>query len=152
MGNVLDLFGIKQIYQRAPGGRLWFLKNTPDEIMNDPLVELNEGVLGNATDGFHLDDNSQVRFSVFPSEDNVQLKADSDPDMDQSEAKARDYMFKPGDWMMFEMGGRFKMTQVPSGDDGSLTLKGPTGRHSTPEPWCDGTDYVARLFCANSGG
>ena len=150
MGNKLDLFGIKEIYQTNPARNIeWFLKNSAAQIMADPLFDLDENVEGGPVNGFTLDDNGQVRLSVFPTTDNIFTDADKDKDMNQAEAKARGYIFKPGDWQSVEMTGRFKMTNVPSGDDGSLTLKAGTGGHSTPEPWCDGSDYVSRLFCSD---
>lgn len=133
-----DKFGIKMLYPNATDtSKNWFIK---DGFEDDSRVRLDEGVKGNGTDGYRLDDNSKVRFSVAAIKD-----TDIGCKNDFSASEKRGYVYKSTDWKQVEQTCYFKLSYAKPTDN-SIIMKGPTGEHHSNTDCCSGSAYQVRLM------
>ncbi len=146
---VNDKFGIKEIFpskSTATTPKAWFIENG---FQNNDRVRLDEGVSGNATDGFKLDDNSKVRFTVAADDKDSDIGCSND----FTKSTSRGYVYKPNDWMGeansgVEMTGYYKTT-FAGPKDNPIIMKGPTGEHHSNTDCCSGSAHMIHIGGAN---
>ena len=124
----------------------WFIK---DGFRNDDRVRLDEGVSGNNNDGYRLDDNSMVRFTVAAVKDE-----DTECTNDFDKSTLRGYVNKSTDWMAransgVEMTAYFKMSDIDQSDSSvkgnPIIMKGPTGEHHSNTDCCSGSAHMVHI-------
>jgi len=142
---VNDKFDVKQIYpskSTATTPKSWFIENG---FQNNDRVRLNEGVSGNETDGFKLDDNSKVRFTVCADDKDTDIGCTND----FTKSTSRGYVYKTNDWMGeansgVEMTGFYKTT-FAGPKDNPIIMKGPTGEHHSNTDCCSGSAHMIHI-------
>src|SRR5688572_27561612 len=111
----------------------WFIS---DGFEDSPRVRLDESVSGNNTDGFQLNDNSKVRFSVAADNQDVDIGCGGDFD----ERVAKGFTHKSNDWKNVEFTAFYKVT-FWGPEDNYIVMKGPTGEHHSDTDCCTGSSY-----------
>lgn len=137
-----DKFEVKMIYPTMTGDNVpksWFIH---DNFEDDPRVRLDEKVSGDNSRGYHLDDNSMVRFTVSADSNDTDIGCDND----FAESTTRGYVYKKNDWMGransgVEFTGFFKASDSGPTDN-PVIMKGPTGEHHSNTKCCSGSSHM----------
>ena len=148
---VNDQFGIKMLYPTLPQAsdvpKSWFIK---DGFRSDDRVRLDESVSGNNNDGYKLDSNEKVRFTICADSKDVDIGCEAN----FATATSRGYVYKQNDWMAkansgVEMTAYFKMTQIDESDStvkgNPIIMKGPTGEHHSNTDCCSGAAHMIHI-------
>lgn len=136
----VDGFGVRMIYPTRAGGETWAIGDDP----NDDDRFLPQGTLARNTDGswrFEDDDeNDKVRMSVTTSAGYHQDQVVTD----HTALAARGYMQSPRDWKNVEITGYVRVIDVSNNGD-EITWYARGGKHSNPQPFCEGVAYKGDL-------
>ena len=149
--NLVDPFGIREIYPTKAGGEQWFMNMS--DITHDPRTSFTASNpdLTRNPDGSWKVSSTQVRFNVFPSSGYHHELITA---LNQQQLETKGYMQSPNDWKDVEITGYLKLNKQ-GGDvrghsgamvGGHYTLYARGGRHTgfgAPEGGCEGTSYHA---------
>jgi hypothetical protein len=149
--NLVDPFGIKEIYPTKDGGEQWFMDMS--DITQDPRASFedsNTGLTRNP-DGSWKVSSAEVRFNVLPSSGYHHELINT---LDQQQLAAKGYMQSPNDWKNVEITGYLKLNSQGGdvrGHSGALlgghfTLYARGGKHTgfgASQGGCEGTSYHA---------
>jgi hypothetical protein len=104
--NLVDPFGIKEIYPTAAGGDQWFMNM--NDITQDPRASFEDSDTGltRNPDGSWKVSSTEVRFNVLTSSGYHHELINT---LDQQELGAKGYMQSPNDWKNVEITGYLKL-------------------------------------------
>lgn len=136
-----NFFGFSKKYADKPSGETYTLSTNPN---TDNRFETNQQIIVNNDGTFRFEDDDNATFSILTSalfnEDNI---VDDHSDLDLGSG-GRGYMMDPKDWGDIEVDFEFKPEDYSDKDGLEITLGG--GRHSNPQPFCEGAGYVIKWF------
>jgi hypothetical protein len=149
--NMVDPFGIREIYPTKAGGEQWFMNMS--DITHDPRASFeasNTGLTRNP-DGSWKVSSTEVRFNVLTSSG---YHNELITTLNQQKLAAKGYMQSPNDWKNVEITGYLKLNEQGGdvrGHSGALvgghyTLYARGGKHAgfgAPDGGCEGTSYHA---------
>ena len=117
--NLLDPFGIREIYPTAAGGEQWFMNM--NDITQDPRASFTASNpdLTRNPDGSWKVSSTEVRFNVYTSSGYHHELINT---LDQQQLAAKGYMQSPNDWKNVEISGYLKLNS--QGGD----IRGHSGR------------------------
>ncbi|MGA8081003.1 MAG: Ig-like domain-containing protein [Candidatus Nitrosopolaris sp.] len=149
--NLVDPFGIREIYPTKTGGEQWFMNM--NDITHDPRTSFTASnpTLTRNPDGSWKVSSTQVRFNVFPSSG---YHHELITTLNQQQLETKGYMQSPNDWKNVEITGYLKLNKQGGdvrGNSGALvgghyTLYARGGKHTgfgAPNGGCEGTSYHA---------
>jgi len=149
--NLVDPFGIREIYPTAAGGEQWFMNMS--DITQDPRASFTASNpdLTRNPDGSWKVSSTEVRFNVYPSSGYHHELINT---LDQQQLAAKGYMQSPNDWKNVEITGYLKLNSQGGdvrGHSGALvgghfTLYARGGKHTgfgASQSGCEGTSYHA---------
>src|SRR5215469_3116055 len=148
INNLVDPFGIREIYPTAAGGEQWFMNMS--DITHDPRAIFTTGnpALTRNPDGSWKVSSTEIRFNVYTSSGYHHELIST---LDQQQLAAKGYMQSPNDWRNVEITGYLKLNSQGGdvrGHSGSLigghyTLIARGGKHTgfgAPNG-CEGASY-----------
>lgn len=110
----------------------------------DPRLELSHEVTQTPEGNWRFEDDDDISIVVLTSalfnEDDI---VDDHGDLDV-DSGGRGYMMNTKDWRDVEVDFSFLCEDYTSTASFTVTLGG--GRHSTPEPFCEGCGYLLRMY------
>ncbi|MBO9662942.1 hypothetical protein [Dokdonella sp.] len=128
------------IYPTRAGGETWAIGEDPNH--DDRFI--TQGTLARNSDGswrFENDaENAKVRMSVTTSAGYHQNQVVTD----HAALAERGYMQSPRDWKNVEITGYVRVTDVSNTGD-EITWYARGGKHSNPQPFCEGVAYKGDL-------
>ena len=149
--NLVDPFGIREIYPTKAGGEQWFMNM--NDITHDPRTSFTASnpTLTRNPDGSWKVSSTQVRFNVFTSSG---YHHELITTVNQQQLETKGYMQSPNDWKNVEITGYLKLNKQGGdvrGNSGALvgghyTLYARGGKHTgfgAPNGGCEGTSYHA---------
>jgi hypothetical protein len=149
--NLVDPFGIREIYPTKAGGEQWFMNM--NDITQDPRTSFTAShpTLTRNPDGSWKVSSTQVRFNVFTSSG---YHHELITTLNQQQLAEKGYMQSPNDWKDVEITGYLKLNEQGGdirGHSGALvgghyTLHARGGRHTgfgASDGGCEGTSYHA---------
>jgi hypothetical protein len=149
--NLVDPFGIREIYPTASGGEQWFMNMS--DITQDPRASFTASNpdLTRNPDGSWKVSSTEVRFNVYPSSGYHHELINT---LEQQQLAAKGYMQSPNDWKNVEITGYLKLNRQGGdvrGNSGALvgghfTLYARGGKHTgfgASQGGCEGTSYHA---------
>lgn len=136
-----DAFGYSYKYASKPGGESYTLSLDPN---TDNRFDAELEVLHNADGSYRFTSDDNVDFSVLTSalfnEDDI-IDDHGDLDLDSG---GRGYMMNPKDWRDVEINFHWMVEDFSDEDGWYIHLGG--GRHSNPQPYCEGCAYIFKVF------
>jgi hypothetical protein len=148
INNLVDPFGIREIYPTAASGEQWFMNM--NDITHDPRALFTTGnpALTRNPDGSWKVSSTEIRFNVYTSSGYHHELINT---LDQQQLAAKGYMQSPNDWKNVEITGYLKLNSLGGdvrGHSGSLvgghyTLIARGGKHTgfgAPNG-CEGASY-----------
>ncbi|MGB6591885.1 MAG: Ig-like domain-containing protein [Candidatus Nitrosopolaris sp.] len=149
--NLVDPFGIKEIYPTKAGGEQWFMNMS--DITHDPRTSFTASNpdLTRNPDGSWKVSSTEVRFNVFPSSG---YHHELITTLNQQQLETKGYMQSPNDWKDVEITGYLKLNKQGGdirGNSGALvgghfTLYARGGKHigfGASQGGCEATSYHA---------
>jgi len=147
--NLVDPFGIREIYPTKTGGEQWFMNM--NDITHDPRMSFTAAkpTLTRNPDGSWKVSSIEVRLNVFTSSG---YHHELITTLNQQQLAEKGYMQSPNDWRDVEITGYLKLNKQGGnvhGHSGSLsgghyTFYARGGRHvgfGAPEGGCEATSY-----------
>lgn len=134
-------FGFAKIHPDKPGGETWSLQGDPNE---DDRLDTDQEIIDNEDGSFRFRDDDSAQMAILTSAlfDEGDI-VDDHGDLDIDEA-GRGYMMDPKDWRDVEID--FNMNVYASTANDGITIRVGGGRHSNPQPFCEGSAYILRLY------
>ena len=149
--NLVDPFGIREIYPTKAGGEQWFMNMS--DITHDPRTSFTASnpTLTRNPDGSWKVSSTEVRFNVFPSSG---YHHELITTLNQQQLETKGYMQSPNDWKDVEITGYLKLNKQGGnveGHSGALvgghyTMYARGGKHigfGAPQGGCESTSYHA---------
>jgi hypothetical protein len=149
--NIVDPFGIREIYPTKAGGEQWFMNM--NDITQDPRASFEDSntVLTRNPDGSWMVSSTEVRFNVLTSSGYQHELVNT---LDQQQLGTKGYMQSPNDWKNVEITGYLRLNSQGGdvrGHSGALvgghfTLYARGGKHTgfgASQGGCEATSYHA---------
>jgi hypothetical protein len=136
--SMLDIFGIRKIYETKPGGFEWYMNiDDPDE---DPHLYNDGDMDGNGDNSYNIDGKS--RLSVYSKDGIGNDEGDMDT-YDFSKLREKGYWHKPTDWKNVEITGEYYYRE---GDGPGITHYVRSEDHSSLHDGCGGSSYKNKIY------
>jgi hypothetical protein len=136
--SAFDNFGTRKVYATKPGGNEWYIAATPT---TDSRYNANITVTKNSDGTFKASSTitpQQYLINVYqPNGYNSGVTATNA--QNHGTCASRGYMQDSADWRNVEMSGYFRVISETSSGAGEICLFVRGGRHTDPQPNCEGS-------------